>query len=402
VRQGDLKHLVEIAYRLDLSEADCIDALARQIAGSFDRRQPSAAFVTRCSRHGTYELQCLATPAEGLATALTRTVEWIPTVTQDQMALGPPIFATSSQVFGPSQMKALRSATGVPEFAGLICPTGRGVLVIGSSRSALLGPTERDRRKWLPIAAHLSSAWRLRIALQAGTRADVAFSPTGKLIDDWSESLSLTARTLLRRAVLRRERMRAANSDELWPALVAGQWILVDRFESSGQRVVVAYRNDSLAAPHQALEPAEAHALRCALDGDANKAIALELRVSEATVSRLIARGLKRLGLRRLTDASELRAMAMSVLPLGNAAAAVDVAVLTRAPHALRPVRLDGAESLTAAERDVLSGVLAGQSHARIAAQRNTSARTIANQIASIFTKLGVQSRRELLARVMA
>lgn len=401
VPQGDLKHLVEIAYRFDLSEEDCIDALARQAAGSFDKRNPSAAFATQRNAHGTYELQRLATSAENLASALTQTVEWIPAVTQERMSLGPPIFATSSQVFGPAQMKELMTATGVPEFAGLICPTGRGVLVLGSGKSEPLQPTERDQRKWLPVAAHVSSAWRLRTALQAGTSAEVAFSPTGKLIDERSEPMSISVRAMLRMAVLRRERARAANSDELWPDLVAGQWTLVDQFESDGRRVVVAYRNDPLAAPYQALERAEAYALRCALEGDASKAIAMELSVSEATVSRLIARGLQRLGLRHLADAGELRAMSMSVLQFGNEDAPVDVAVLSRPQHALQPGCLSGSESLTAAERDVLSGVLAGQSHATIAAQRNTSPRTIANQVASIFSKVGVQSRRELLARLL-
>jgi DNA-binding CsgD family transcriptional regulator len=53
---------------------------------------------------------------------------------------------------------------------------------------------------------------------------------------------------------------------------------------------------------------------------------------------------------------------------------------------------------LSAAEREVLTAVLAGRSNAQIAAQRNTQPRTIANQIARAFAKLGVRSRAELVA----
>jgi DNA-binding NarL/FixJ family response regulator len=54
---------------------------------------------------------------------------------------------------------------------------------------------------------------------------------------------------------------------------------------------------------------------------------------------------------------------------------------------------------LTLAERDVLVGVLAGKSNSEIAAERRTRTRTVANQVASAFEKLGVSSRSELVAR---
>ena len=54
---------------------------------------------------------------------------------------------------------------------------------------------------------------------------------------------------------------------------------------------------------------------------------------------------------------------------------------------------------LTSAETDVLFRVLEGRSNSDIATERATSARTVANQIAKIFRKLGVRSRRELAAQ---
>jgi DNA-binding CsgD family transcriptional regulator len=54
---------------------------------------------------------------------------------------------------------------------------------------------------------------------------------------------------------------------------------------------------------------------------------------------------------------------------------------------------------LTPTERHVATLVIRGQSTAAIARARGTSPRTIANQLAAIYAKLGVRSRRELRAR---
>jgi DNA-binding CsgD family transcriptional regulator len=53
---------------------------------------------------------------------------------------------------------------------------------------------------------------------------------------------------------------------------------------------------------------------------------------------------------------------------------------------------------LTDAERKVVTLILEGRSNAEIAQARSTSPRTIANQVAGIFRKLGVGSRAELAA----
>jgi len=59
------------------------------------------------------------------------------------------------------------------------------------------------------------------------------------------------------------------------------------------------------------------------------------------------------------------------------------------------PVR-DRAEfsaSLTSAESDVLMSLRSGLTNAQIANRRGVSVRTVANQLASLFRKLGVSSR---------
>jgi DNA-binding CsgD family transcriptional regulator len=61
-----------------------------------------------------------------------------------------------------------------------------------------------------------------------------------------------------------------------------------------------------------------------------------------------------------------------------------------------------GNTTLTEAEIDILQRVLAGRSNREIASERASSRRTVANQIATMFKKLGVRSRRELAARARA
>jgi len=73
-------------------------------------------------------------------------------------------------------------------------------------------------------------------------------------------------------------------------------------------------------------------------------------------------------------------AFGVLVLPLGNPSASAPSANLTRS------------------EQSVMRLVLEGKSNQDIAKDRRTAVRTVANQVASIFKKLGVGSRAELYA----
>jgi DNA-binding NarL/FixJ family response regulator len=67
-------------------------------------------------------------------------------------------------------------------------------------------------------------------------------------------------------------------------------------------------------------------------------------------------------------------------------------------------VRLPDAEPLSAfrpSERAVAEAIVDGLSNAEIARTRGTSQRTVANQVASLFQQLEVQSRAELVRRVL-
>lgn len=57
-------------------------------------------------------------------------------------------------------------------------------------------------------------------------------------------------------------------------------------------------------------------------------------------------------------------------------------------------------DSLTDAEKEVVALVAQGLSNEEIGKARGRSARTIANQLAAVYRKLGVFSRTELLAKL--
>jgi DNA-binding CsgD family transcriptional regulator len=62
-----------------------------------------------------------------------------------------------------------------------------------------------------------------------------------------------------------------------------------------------------------------------------------------------------------------------------------------------RPARF---AALTAAELEVAEGVIQGLSPRQLSRSRGVSERTVSNQLAHIYKKLGVSSKHELLALV--
>jgi DNA-binding CsgD family transcriptional regulator len=64
------------------------------------------------------------------------------------------------------------------------------------------------------------------------------------------------------------------------------------------------------------------------------------------------------------------------------------------------PLSRQPPSELTDAEREVARRAAAGDSNVAIARARGSSHRTVANQLAAIFAKLGVRSRAELASRL--
>lgn len=186
-------------------------------------------------------------------------------------------------------------------------PMGRGCgFHAGRKAIAWAGPAEKQT--WGRLAAHLSSAVRLRYRVrEAEAREPLAavFDPSGKLHDAIGEAQEAEARALLRDAVFKMEKARGrqrVDSPEQalgeWKALVAGKWSLVDRLEHDGRRYIIARENEPRAPGPTALSQREKQILGYAQLGHHNKLIAYELGIAQSTVRVLMHRAMGKLGVR--------------------------------------------------------------------------------------------------------
>lgn len=267
----------------------------------------------------------------------------------------------------------------------------------GDGRGLHIAFGNPDLSEWRPgrltsfheIALHLAAAWRLRTALNiarlaAGPRTTEA-PPGGD-----AAAVPPTARDALWHAVATQGRDASRSpGNPLWTALIAGQWSLIDSFTAAGTRYLVAHRNPHGGEPLRALSWREQTALELVLAGRSGKWIACEMRLSESVVTRTLRAALRKIG---ADDAAALSGVRSAQFEPFALSAGVNLAIARLSPASFTRA------SLSDAERAIVAGLLGGKRTAAIARERGTSPRTVAHQITSTYQKLGVSSRRELLA----
>ncbi len=160
-------------------------------------------------------------------------------------------------------------------------------------------PSLQEVEHWARVMAHVSNAWRLHRDLRARGRgpldaADAVLAPNGAILDiDTEEAMPPEVRAVLSDAVKVIERHRATKGKASPPperilaerlALVAGQWSLVDAYDSDGKRFVTARRNDegwTVPALSDRQRQIAVHLAR----GHSNKLMAYQLGISIGTVT---------------------------------------------------------------------------------------------------------------------
>lgn len=178
---------------------------------------------------------------------------------------------------------------------------------------------------------------------------------------------------------------------ELAEGLMSGRMRLVSREEDGAGGAVLGFE-----ACASRLTPRERELLRAAESGVANKFVALEHSLACSTVSESVHTAMTKLGF--ASRAEFLKVMAsLRSSESQNAARLLGDATLCWLVLPIEALNLD--PRLTQAERQVVAAVLSGRTNAAIAKARRTSCRTVANQLAGIYRKLGVASRWELAAR---
>lgn len=306
-----------------------------------------------------------------------------------------------------SQMPPQGIERGLVDFCGVVIGDEARGVTIGAPLPEVTRLSPQARGRWRRISAHLTAVFRLRRALAAGrTHAEEAlFSPGGRLIHaTGAVARSRSARRTLKEAVAAMERARGplrrqdpGTALTLWRELVAGRWTIVEKVESCGRRVLVAHENPAGESRLRELSPTEHIILRGVLEGRSRARIASALGMTAGGVSRHVDRTLQKLRLRSacelVTTAARLqRPTYASRTELGG----VNALVVDLGPSAgaSLPARL------SPAERHVAALALDGLSTSEIAELRRCAYRTVANQLASLYEKLGVSSRVELGAHL--
>ncbi|MES1179175.1 MAG: helix-turn-helix transcriptional regulator [Myxococcales bacterium] len=194
---------------------------------------------------------------------------------------------------------------------------------------------------------------------------------------------------------------------QLWHALCAGTWRFQEVFDSDSRCYAVI--EPARAAKARPLRDRCLDILGRLLTGQSHKEVAFDLEVARSTVASAAQQGLLTMGLKRQgSRAPMLLAMAANAalrprrVPVLARCTRVgtdeggSLLVSVERPDALLPAQL------SLAEASVLRLLLSGATHAQIARQRATSCRTVANQLASTFRKLGVSGRGALTAHLIS
>jgi DNA-binding CsgD family transcriptional regulator len=187
--------------------------------------------------------------------------------------------------------------------------------------------------------------------------------------------------------------------DVLWWGLTHGALSVVQS-ESDGQHAALRIRPRAPGTPCSF----QAHAVEAferVLLGCAQKVVASDLSIPIPSLSTMLKQVAYGMGFH----------CCVSRIPLG--VPLLLHALRRRAPHALRVTRSSTLENeicvrvrrleqvlggdLSNGERDVAWYLLEGRSYAEIANRRRVSVRTVANQVASVFKKIGASGRFDLL-----
>ncbi len=326
---------------------------------------------------------------------------------------GTSVMTMSEAIFAPlpeerdTFMEASRSTLQDVLGVMVLCGGGRGMSIsipIPETRAA----TPIERRHLGRIGAHLAAGLRLRASLAADPAslddddAEAVLDPTGAVRDAHGQASGEQPRARLRHAVHQLEQARSRSRREdpeslgLWEGLVAGRWSLVDRFDSDGRRFIVAHRNEPRLGDPRGLSTREHQVCEHVGTGRSNKEIAYEFGVTESAVANAAGRAQRKLGL------SSRLELASFFAPGGPRARLVsfELGGETFAAAAAEVTDENALLQLPPAEREVTLHLLRGATNAEIGRLRGTSQHTVANQVQSIFERLGVRSRVELAARL--
>jgi DNA-binding NarL/FixJ family response regulator len=412
-KRPDWISVIEASYGLDCTDQVWLDNVFDHAKPLLDRGIDCAAYTYRCTPT-SFRLENLTTRASHLLRLTVRLAhtlappQWFDLVYRSGNTVG-----TASEKIYPYISNKL--------FLELVGGRSRDVFMTGGSSGTSLGvalgvllrdkrrPSAMERKRWPQIAAHLGAGLRLRtVARQLSLdseRVDAVLDADGSCRDARNDATTSSARDRLREATRRIDRARTAagrsepdTAMDHWQGLVDGRWSLVDKFDSDGRRFVVAIKNDPVFPDPRGLSPRERQIAEFVGAGHTTKQIAYLLGISLSAVTNCTAHAQQKLGLSSLCELAHFFAPAGLRRKLAEVAVAGEKLLVGAYPL----VDQRRIASLTPAEQAIVVDLVSGSTNFDIAQRRGSSERTVANQVQSIFQKLGTRSRADLAASLQA
>jgi DNA-binding CsgD family transcriptional regulator len=330
----DLLSVVEAAYDLEHSDASWLGRVAQATASAFPASLGCTAAFLDASDFDRLSLTGLV--AVGMKVEIDTLAAAAAFDVKERSLLfgGKPVVSTSEAL---GEATWLRSHAYRTHFGPAGVGDAVGLIAVDASRKGcsigLYHPQARklradERFRFAQLAVHVATGVRVRSALRASahptedTPVEAILEPNGKLVHATEPAAARSARESLRQHAIavdqargRLRRRDEAGALDLWTALVAGRWTLVDRFDADGRRFLLACRNDPKPSAPLGLTLDERQVVGYIGLGHSNKLIGYELGRSQAWVSAHLKSALSKLGVRTRT---ELTALAQSLAPMSR------------------------------------------------------------------------------------
>ncbi len=236
------------------------------------------------------------------------------------------------------------------------------------------------------------------IALKSDTETDTQLTPDLNTCSVDSNPRPTKEALRLAAQITDNERAEPFEVSILWHELCRGTWRFVSTFSSHARCYAILRESRGQPPP----DPRLTAMLALTMSGQSRKVLAFDMNLSVSTVSGSVQACLRSMGL-ECRHAPVLLIMAACHARLGRSSAPLCrvsrlefdadqyIVVSARQPDLNLPSRLSDAEA------SVIHELLGGLSYAAIAEKRATSVRTVANQIAAAFRKLGVSGRQAMI-----
>lgn len=201
-------------------------------------------------------------------------------------------------------------------------------------------------------------------------------------------------------------RFCAIDSGTVWRELIEGRTLVVDEFSVHGWSFLVVRR--STEKPVRRLTSRTLEILEEVLLGADPKVVSIDRGLSASTIATCLKQAYEAIGVR--CKPSRVPLLLVTLVHAAKGGEGLDGGRAAEFEYSNAHYRVLCVPSpdavldrfLSPAEKAVMRMRLEGKSHAEIAARRRTSRRTVANQVATAFHRLGVSCRSDLMELLIA